>query len=201
MLGQIRRWLWQTKAWMEAAAAKPSALWVLFGVAFLEASVFPIPPDVMLIPIALLYRRKAFVAAGVCTLGSVLGALLGYGIGHGFMDVLGWRIVELYSAQQAWQQVVTLYRGEVGVWFLAAAAFSPIPYKIATIAAGATAMPVAPFVVISLIGRGARFFLVAALLWLFGPMVQRWIERWFDRMALAFVALLVLGFAVLRWIF
>jgi membrane protein YqaA with SNARE-associated domain len=183
---------------MEAAAAKPGALWTLFGIAFVEASVFPLPPDIMLIPLAALRRERAFLAAAVCTLGSVMGGVLGYAIGHGFMDVVGWRIVQLYNAQVAWQQVVELYRGEFGAWFLLAAAFTPIPYKVATIAAGATAMPLVPFVGLSLLGRGARFFLIAALLWAFGPVIRRGIERYFDYLALGFVLLLVLGFVALR---
>ncbi|MEN3026350.1 MAG: YqaA family protein [Chlorobiota bacterium] len=200
MVRRIHQWLWRTKAWMEAAAARPGASWTLFGLAFLEASVFPIPPDVMLIPMVLLRQERAFAIAAICTLGSVLGGLFGYAIGHGFMDVIGWWIVEFYNAHHAWQQVSELYRGEAGVWFLLAAAFSPIPYKIATIAAGAVALPLVPFVVLSLVGRAARFFIVAGLLWAFGPVMQRWIERYFDRLALAFVVLLVLGFIALRWI-
>lgn len=198
MVSRIRQWLWQSKAWMEAAAAKPGALWTLFGIAVVEASVFPLPPDIMLIPLVTLRREHAFRAATVCTLGSVLGGILGYAIGYGLMDAIGWRIVQFYHAQEAWQQVVALYRGEVGAWFLLAAAFSPIPYKVATIAAGATAIPLIPFVVLSILGRGARFFLVAALLWAFGPVIRRWIERYFDYFALGFVLLLVFGFVALR---
>ncbi|MCS6966014.1 MAG: DedA family protein [Candidatus Kapabacteria bacterium] len=200
MLRYIRQWLREKRSWMEAAAAKPGALWTLFGIAFAESSVFPIPPDAMLVPLAVLHRQKAFLAAAICTVGSILGALLGYALGYGFMDVIGWRIVQLYNAQEAWQQVVRLYRGEFGMWFLVAAAFTPIPYKIATLAAGAVALPLLPFIVLSLIGRGARFFLVAALAWAFGAMMQRWIEQYFDRFALAFVGLLVLGFVALRWL-
>ncbi len=198
MLHRVRQWLWQTKSWMEAAAAKPGALWTLWAIAVVEASVFPIPPDVMLIALVSLRREIAFRAAAVCTLGSVLGGLLGYGIGYGLMDAVGWHIVALYNAHGAWQHVVEVYRSEVGMWFLLAAAFSPIPYKVATIAAGAVTLPLLPFVALSLVGRGARFFLVASLLWGFGPVIRRWIERYFDRLALAFVLLLLMGFVAIR---
>lgn len=196
----IRQWLWQEKARLERAAAQPGALWLLFGVAAAEAAVFPIPPDVMLISLVLLHRRLAFAAAAVCTLGSVLGGLVGYAIGYGFMDMVGHRIVALYQAQAAWQHVVQLYRSELGMWFLLAAAFSPIPYKVATIAAGAVALPLLPFVGISLVGRALRFFAVATLLWLFGPLVQRFMERYFDWLAISFVVLLLLGFLAVRFI-
>lgn len=200
MLKRVRQWLWRQKSHLEAAAARRGALWTLFGVAFVESSVFPIPPDVMLIPLVLLRRQQAFLIAAVCTAGSVLGGLLGYAIGYGFMDVLGRRIVELYHAQGAWQQVVGLYHSELGVWFLAAAAFTPIPYKVATIAAGAVSLPIVPFALVSLVGRATRFFLVAALLWAFGPVMRQWMERYFDWLALAFFALLVLGFLAVRYL-
>ncbi len=200
MIGTLRTWMWQTKQWLEAAAQKPTALWLLFGIAFLEASVFPIPPDVLLISIVLFHRRKAFVAALLCTLGSVLGGILGYGIGHGLMETVGMHIVRLYQAQESWDRVVQLYHGPVGEWFLLAAAFSPIPYKVATIAAGAVAMPIVPFVVLSALGRGARFFLVSTLLWWLGPPVERWLGRYFDWLALGFVGLLLVGVLVVQWI-
>jgi membrane protein YqaA with SNARE-associated domain len=129
-----------------------------------------------------------------------VGALLGYVIGQVFMATVGQPIVDFYGAQAAWDQVVTWYRGTWGVWFLALAAFTPIPYKVATIAAGATGMPVGPFVLVSAIGRAGRFFLVAALLRLFGPPIRTFLETHFDAMALLFLALLVGGFLAIRWL-
>jgi len=200
MIGTLQTWMGQTKQWLEAAAQKPTALVLLFGIALIEASVFPIPPDVLLISIVLFSRHKAFAAALVCTLGSVLGGMVGYGIGHWLMETVGMQIVALYQAQESWQRVVRLYHGPIGEWFLLAAAFSPIPYKVATIAAGAVAMPVVPFVLLSALGRGARFFLVSALLWWLGPTVERWLGRYFDWLALGFVGLLLVGFLVVQWI-
>ena len=138
------------------------------------------------------------LAAGLCTLGSVTGALLGYAIGHGFMATLGQPIVDFYHAQHHWDKVVDLYNGTWGVWFLAAAAITPIPYKVATIAAGATGMPFAPFVLVSAVGRGARFFIVAGILRIFGAPVRRTLEKNFDLAALLFLVLLVGGFLAIK---
>ncbi|HLA79921.1 MAG TPA: response regulator, partial [Vicinamibacteria bacterium] len=130
--------------------------------------------------------------------GRVDGAMLGYAIGFGFMATLGQSIIDFYHAQHHWNRVVELYNGTWGIWFLAAAAFTPIPYKVATIAAGATHMAFAPFIVVSILGRGARFFLVAAILKVFGAPVRRTLEKNFDLAALAFLVLLVAGFAILK---
>jgi membrane protein YqaA with SNARE-associated domain len=184
--------------WTMHWADTPQSLVALLAISFAESSFFPIPPDVLLIAVVAASPARWLLAGGICTLGSVTGALLGYLIGYGFMATLGQRIVDFYGAQRHWDRVVALYTGEWGVWFLAAAAFTPIPYKVATIAAGATHMAVAPFVLVSVLGRGARFFLVAALLRLFGPPVRRTLEKNFDLAALAFLVLLVGGFAVLK---
>jgi len=193
-----RRWLRRLYDWTMAWADTPQSLWALFFIAVAESSVFPIPPDVLLIAIVAANPRHWLTAAGLCTVGSVAGALVGYWIGWGFMATVGQAIVDFYQAQRHWDRIVDLYNGPWGVWFLAAAAFTPIPYKVATIAAGATGMALGPFVVVSLLGRGARFFLVAAILRLFGPPVRGLIERHFDLAALLFMALLVGGFIVIR---
>jgi membrane protein YqaA with SNARE-associated domain len=179
-------------------AETPQSLVALFLIAFAESSFFPIPPDVLLIAIVAAAPERWLRAAAVCTAGSVSGALLGYAIGYGFMATLGRALVELYHARPHWDRVVELYNGEWGVWVLAGAAFTPIPYKVATIAAGATHMPLVPFVIVSAIGRGARFFLVAGILNAFGAPVRRTLERNFDMAAFLFFVLLVGGFLVIR---
>jgi membrane protein YqaA with SNARE-associated domain len=128
----------------------------------------------------------------------VVGAAIGYGIGSAFMATLGQPIIDFYGAQAPWDTVVDLYNGTWGVWFLAAAAFSPIPFKVATIAAGATGMPFWPFLIVSTIGRAGRFVLVAAILRIFGAPIRRTLEAHFDLAALLFVVLLIGGFLVLR---
>ena len=176
----------------------PQALAALFLIALAESSVFPIPPDVLLITIVAARPRAWLRAAAACTGGSAIGAMIGYAIGAGFMATLGQSIVDFYGAQAHWDRVVGLYTGEWGVWFLAVAAFTPIPFKVATISAGATQMPFVPFVVVSFIGRGARFLLVAAILRVCGAEVRRQLERHFDTATVLFLALLIGGFLILR---
>jgi membrane protein YqaA with SNARE-associated domain len=153
---------------------------------------------VLLIAIVASSPGRWLQAAALCTAGSLVGALIGYGIGSAFMATAGQAIVNFYGAQAHWDRVVGLYQGTWGVWFLAAAAFTPIPYKVATIAAGATAMPIVPFVFVSIIGRAGRFVLVAAILRVFGAPVRRTLEKHFDLAAMIFLVLLVGGFLVIR---
>ena len=193
-----RRTLRRLYDWTMHWAETPQSMVALYLIAFAESSFFPIPPDVLLIAIVAAAPRKWWKAAAVCTLGSVTGAMLGYAIGHGFMATLGQPIVDFYHAQHYWDQVVELYNGVWGVWFLAGAAFTPIPYKVATIAAGATHMPFVPFVLVSALGRGARFFLVAAILRIFGAPVRRTLEKHFDLAAIVFLLLLLGGFLVIK---
>jgi membrane protein YqaA with SNARE-associated domain len=198
MLDTPRRWLRQLYDWTLHWAEAPQAMSALFVIALAESSVFPIPPDVLLIAIVAARPDTWLLAASLCTAGSVAGAIVGYAIGSVFMAAVGQPIVNFYGAQAHWDEVVRLYTGEWGVWFLAAAAFTPIPYKVATIAAGATAMPFAPFVLVSLVGRAGRFFLVSAILRVFGAPVRRTLEKHFDLAALIFLVLLVGGFVALR---
>jgi len=183
-----------TLRWSES----PWALTALAVIAAVESSFFPIPPDVLLIAIVAARPDRWLKAAAFCSLGSVVGALAGYAIGAAFMATIGQPIVDFYQAQHHWDSVVALYTGEWGVWFLAVAAFTPIPYKVATIAAGATAMPLGPFVLVSIVGRAARFLIVAAILRIFGAPVRRTLERHFDLATVLFLVLLVGGFLVIR---
>jgi len=187
--------------WVEGFSNKPGALWALFLIAFAESSFFPVPPDVLLIALAVAFPSKSLKFAAVCALGSVLGGILGYYIGYGLMETVGDPIIATYHAQEYWIKVEEAYRGELGVWFLSAAAFTPIPYKVATIAAGATQMPFIPFIVASAIGRSARFFLVAGLIWKFGPSFKSFIDKYFDKLSIAFIVLLVLGFVAVKYVF
>lgn len=189
-----------SKVWMESFAEKPSALISIFLLSFAEASFFPIPPDVLLIAIAIARPKISFKAALWCSLGSILGGIAGYGIGYGLMETVGYPIVDFYNAQDVWQKVVNTYNGEVGLWFLAGAAFTPIPYKISTIAAGATQMNIIPFIIISTLGRSARFFLVAGVLYFVGPKAKEYIDKYFDKLSLAFLILLVLGFVAINYL-
>jgi len=197
----ILGWIRRMYTWVEGFSSKPGAMWALFLIAFAESSFFPVPPDVLLIALAVATPTRAMRFAAICTLGSVLGGLLGYFIGYELMDLVGRPIVAFYNAEHYWLKVEEAYRGPVGVWFLLAAAFTPIPYKVATIAAGATLMPLLPFVVASVIGRAARFFLVAGLIWKFGPAFKVLIDKYFDKLSIAFIVLLVLGFIAVKYVF
>lgn len=197
-LNAPRRWARRLYDWTISWSERPQALLALFLIAVMESSFFPIPPDVLLIAIVAGTPKRWLLAASLCTTGSVAGAAVGYAIGGGFMAALGMPIVKFYGAEHHWQTVVDMYTGTWGIWFLAAAAFTPIPYKVATIAAGATGMAFWPFIFVSILGRGARFFLVAAILRVFGAPVRRLIEKHFDLAAFIFFALLIGGFLVLR---
>ena len=199
MLTAPRRWIRAIYDWTLRWAESPQAVTALFLIALVESSVFPIPPDVLLIAIVAARPRAWLGAAAACAAGSAIGAALGYAIGSGFMATLGQPIVDFYGAQAHWDRVVGLYNGEWGVWFLAVAAFTPIPFKVATISAGATQMAFVPFLMVSLIGRAARFLLVAAILRVFGAEVRRQLERHFDAATLLFLVLLVGGFLILRF--
>lgn len=199
-LGKISNLLRRSKEWMESFAEKPGAMWTLFLLAFIESSFFPLPPDILLIAIAVGAPKKAFKAALWCSAGSVFGGAIGYLIGWGLMESVGMKIVDFYHAQSAWQTVVDAYRSEVGIWFLAGAAFTPIPYKVATIAAGATQMDFLSFITVSAIGRSARFFLVGALFFFFGASIKTYIDKYFDKLSIAFLVLLVGGFIAIKYI-
>ena len=198
MLETPRRWLRQLYDWTLHWSETPQALSALFLIAVVESSVFPIPPDVLLIAIVAARPETWLLSAALCTAGSGIGAVIGYAIGSTFMAAVGQPIVDVYGAQAHWDEVVRLYQGEWGVWFLAAAAFTPIPFKVATIAAGATAMPFWPFVLVCLVGRAGRFFMVSAILRMFGAPVRRTLEKHFDLAALIFLVLLIGGFVALR---
>ena len=194
-----RRFLRRIYDWTIHWAHTPQALVALFLIALAESSFFPIPPDVLLIAIVASRPAVWLRAATTCAAGSLIGAAFGYLIGSGLMVTIGEPIIAFYGAQHHWDRFVDL-AGVWGIWFLAAAAFTPIPFKVATIASGAIAMPFAPFLAVSLIGRAGRFFLVAGTLRLFGATIRRWLEDNFDMASLVFFVLLIGGFLLLRFL-
>ncbi|CAN5860224.1 YqaA family protein [soil metagenome] len=186
--------------WVLHWADRPTGPLALFVLAFAESSFFPIPPDVLLIALALGRPRRALWFASIATLGSVLGGIGGYYIGLGLFEQLGRPILEWYNAMEKFDTVGQLYRENL-VLALGTAGFTPIPYKVFTIAAGAFSIPLIPFVVISAISRGLRFFLVATLIFYFGPPIKRFIDRYFNLLTILFVVLLVGGFVAVRFLF
>ncbi len=176
--------------WTFSLAQTPYALWALAFVAFIESSVFAIPPDVLLIPLVLAAPHRAWLIAGICTIASVLGGGLGYYIGAELFDVVGKPLLELYGKMDqfdAFKQRFNTY----GHWAVLFAGITPFPYKVITITSGATGLPFAQFIIWSLIARALRFFVVAALLWKFGAPIKDFIEK---RLSLVFTVFIVLLF-------
>lgn len=199
MINRLVQWLRNSKDWMENFANKPNSMWWLFFLSLIESSFFPIPPDILLIAIAVSNPKKALPAALYCSLGSVMGAVIGYAIGYFLMEQVGDPIVAFYGAESAMAEFLKMYE-TYGVTFLAVAAFTPIPFKVATIVSGAAQMNLVSFVVVSAIGRAARFFLVAGLIYIFGPQIKGFIEKYFDKLSLAFLALLIGGFVAVKFL-
>ncbi|MCF6253530.1 MAG: DedA family protein [Thiomicrorhabdus sp.] len=173
----------------------PNAPKYLSAMSFAESSFFPIPPDVMLMPMSLATPQKAFYFAWLTTLFSVLGGVLGYAIGYWAMDLL-MPIIESMGYAEKIQRGEHFF-AEYGVWIILMAGFSPIPYKLFTITAGASSMALLPFIIASIIGRGARFFLVAGIMKWGGAKMEEGIRKWVDWLGWAFV-LLVTAFIVYK---
>lgn len=187
------------KSWVEAFAEKPGAGWALFLIALAESSFFPIPPDVLLIALAVSLPTKAFRYALICSIGSVLGGMLGYLIGLEFYDLIGRKIITFYNLQEQYEAVRILYERNA-FSAIAIAGFTPIPYKVFTIAAGAFRVSFETLVVASVVSRPARFFLVAGLFFFFGARIKSFIDKYFEALTVAFVVLLVLGFVVVKYL-
>ena len=185
--------------WTMSLADHPKALWALAAVSFIEASVFPIPPDVLMIPMILAAPRRAWLIALVATVSSVLGGLLGYGIGHFFFEGIGRPILEALGKGDHIAAFNARFNG-VGFWAVLIAGITPFPFKVITIMSGWTAMPMATFVVTAIIARSLRFFVVAGLLRAFGPPIRDFIERRLGLVFTLFVLLLVGGFYLVRYL-
>ena len=185
--------------WVLSWADRPGGPVALGGIAAAESFFFPIPPDILLIPLALGRPRRALWFAAICTAGSVAGGMLGYLIGAGLYDSVGRPILEVYGYQDEYRRLGGMYAEHLVVT-LGTAGFTPIPYKVFTIAAGAFHVPFGAFVAISAVSRGARFFLVAGLIRLFGEPIRAFIDRYFNLLTLVFAAALVGGFLVLGFL-
>ena len=179
--------------WMLRLSAKPQAAPALAGVAFLESSLFPLPPDIMLAPMVLVQRARAWFFAALCTLASVAGAAAGYAIGFYFFETIGAGLVEFYGWEDALARFRALY-ADYGSALVLFAAISFVPFKLATIASGALSMNLLAFLLASLAGRGARFFLVAGLCLVFGAPLLRALDRWFHPIMLGLALLVLAGF-------
>ena len=185
--------------WVMGLAARENALWALAAIAFIESSVFPIPPDVLLIPMVLAARQKAWRFAATCTIASVLGGLLGYAIGFYLYEGVGRPLLDFYGYAEKFADFQGRYN-EWGAWIVFIAGVTPFPYKVITIASGVTQLDLPTFVVASVLARGLRFFLVAGLLWYWGEPIKEFIERYLGLLTVLFCVLLLGGFVLLKYV-
>ena len=183
--------------WTLRLGATRHAVWVLAAVAFVESSVFPVPPDILLIPMVLAVRERAWMLAAICTAMSVLGGFLGYAIGALLFDAIGQPIIDFYGLEAAFSQFTERYN-EDGAFIVAFFGFTPFPYKVITIASGLTHLDPVVFGIVSAVSRGMRFFIVAALLWYFGPPIRTFVERYLAWVVLVFCVMLIAGFVALK---
>ena len=185
--------------WTMEMAAQKNAVWVLAAVAFVESSVFPIPPDVLLIPMVLAARNSAWRYAAICTIASVLGGMLGYAIGSGLYEGVGRPILDFYGYGAKFSDFTARYN-EYGGWIVFIAGVTPFPYKVITIASGVTDLDFATFTSASLLARGLRFFVVAALLYWVGQPIREFIEKRLGLLFTIFCVLLIGGFLLIKLI-
>ena len=177
--------------WCVNAAARPYATWILGIVSFVESSFFPIPPDAMLIPMGLARPDRAWYYATVCTVTSVAGGVLGYVIGAVLYDSVGQWLIQLYGYGAKVEAFREAYR-QYGAWIIVLKGLTPIPYKIVTITSGLAAYPIVPFILLSFVARGMRFYLVAFLIYRYGERARKIIEERLEIwVTVAFIVLVV----------
>ena len=189
-----------TYDWTMRLSASPNAVWLLAVIAFAESSVFPIPVDLLLIPMILAARERAWRLAAICTIASVLGGFFGYLIGFALFDTIGEPIIAFYGFDETFQRFTDRYN-ELGAWIVAVFGVTPFPYKVITIASGVTQLDPFVFGIASVGSRGLRFFLVAALIWYFGPPIRTFVEKYLGWVALGFLLLLIGGFVLIKFAF
>lgn len=190
-----KRWL--DRLW--GLSSRKGASRVLAGVSFVEAIFFPVPPDLLLIPMTLAKREKALRLAGICLAASLAGGVLGYLIGYLFMESLGWPIINFYGLAEQTGRLGAWYH-RYDAWVIALAGLTPIPYKLCTLTAGAFKVNFAVFIIASALSRGTRFFVIAGLAYLFGEKVRFFLEQRFDWVVGGTAVLLVAGFFILKYL-
>jgi len=185
--------------WTISWADRPGGVYALFGLAFAEASFFPVPPDVLLIALCVGAAARSFRFALVCAIGSVLGGMAGYSIGYWGYDAIGQPIVSAYHGEEIMQKIKAWYDA-YGFWGNLAAAVTPIPYKVFTIASGVFKFDFVQFLAASAIGRSLRFFVVGGLIYFFGPRMKALIDKYFDWLAIGGTVVLIGGFVLLKYL-
>ncbi|MDH5529904.1 MAG: DedA family protein [Paracoccaceae bacterium] len=185
--------------WTIRLAEHPKALWALAGVSFTESSFFPIPPDVLMIPMVIARPSRAWVIATVALIFSVLGGLFGYFIGAVLFESIGQPILDFYGKAEAGEKFANHFNS-YGAWAVLIAGVTPFPFKVITILSGWTGLSLPIFIVSAIVARALRFFIVAGLLWKFGPPVREFIERRLGLMFTIGMVLLLGGFAAVKWL-
>jgi membrane protein YqaA with SNARE-associated domain len=186
-------------SWTMRLAEGPRALFALLAISFAESSFFPVPPDTLLIPMVLAQRERAFRLAAWCTLASVAGGVVGYAIGSLLYDSVGKWIIDLYGYGQGIEAFRETY-AKWGAWIILLKGLTPIPYKLVTIASGFAGYNFALFVILSIVTRGLRFFIVAALLYIYGESIRDFIERRLGTVTFGMLAVIVSGFVIVRYV-
>lgn len=197
MLNFLQNIIRKTYDLMLKWAASPNAMFWLFLVAFAESSFFPIPPDIMLIPMILATPTKAWKIAGVATLASLIGGYFGYAIGVFAFDMIAQPILEFYHALDKFYTFENYYH-QYGAWIVFGAGITPFPYKIITIASGVVHLDLTVFTVASILARGMRFFIVAWLLKKYGEPMKYFIDKHLGKLSVLFLILLIAGFAAIK---
>ena len=189
----------KTYNWTLEKAQHKNAKWYLILISFAESSFFPIPPDILLIPMALASKARALFYAFMCTLFSVLGGILGYAIGYFFYNSVGIYIVDFYHLENSFNIFENYYK-EFGLLIVLGAGITPFPYKFITIASGVFGLNIYLFVIVSIIGRGLRFYLIAILLYFFGEKIKLFIDKYFNILSISFFILLVGSVFIIRFL-
>jgi membrane protein YqaA with SNARE-associated domain len=184
-------------AWTLSLAKHPQALWALAIIAFLESSVFPIPPDILMIPMILVQPKRAFFIASIALTASVAGGLLGYLIGATLYEEVGRPILSFFGKAEIAEEFNSRFN-KLGFWPVLIAGLTPIPYKIVTIMSGWASAPIGAFFIASVLSRGLRFFVVAFLLWKYGEKINNFIQRQLNVLFILFVILIIIGFGLTK---
>ena len=189
----------RTYNWTLEKVQHKNAKWYLSLISFVESSFFPIPPDILLIPMALASKANALFYAFICTLFSVLGGILGYAIGYFFYNSVGIYIVDFYHLESSFNIFESYYK-EFGILIVLGAGITPFPYKFITIASGVFGLNIFLFIIVSIIGRGLRFYLIAILLYFFGEKIKLIIDKYFNILTIVFFILLVGSVFIIRFL-
>ena len=185
--------------WTIEKSGHKNASWFLAIISFTESSFFPIPPDILLIPMILAKRIKAWLYAFICTLSSVLGGVLGYAIGYFFYSNIGNMIVESYGFSNSFNIFEDYYK-QYGILIVLGAGFTPFPFKFITIASGVFNLNIFLFIILAIVGRGLRFYIIALLLYIFGDLIRSLIDKYFNLLTILFFILLVGGILLIKFL-